>query len=171
LDVRLLAVASPHPRLLTLSPKELLVLELLLRHQDLYGLQLVATSRGRLKRGTVYVTLARMEEKGYVTSKLDAAPSGMGGLPRRIYAATAPGSPHVRGLDQRRDASGAGVGAMTPPGTRLRALAARLCAARTMERLVDPAIADLQANTKRRRARDRGGEAAGSGCAATSRSS
>jgi len=81
-------VPGPHPRLLTLSPKELLVLELLLRHQDLYGLQLVASSRGRLKRGTVYVTLARMEEKGYVTSKLDAAPSGMGGLPRRLYAAT-----------------------------------------------------------------------------------
>ena len=77
-----------HPRLLTLSPKELLVLELLLRHRDLYGLQLVASSRGRLKRGTVYVTLARMEEKGYVTSKLDAAPSGMGGMPRRLYAAT-----------------------------------------------------------------------------------
>ena len=34
---------------------------------------------------------------------------------------------------------------MTPPGTRLRALAARLCGAITMERLVDPAIADLQA--------------------------
>jgi predicted permease len=34
---------------------------------------------------------------------------------------------------------------MTPPGTRLRALAARLCAATTMERLIDPAIADLQA--------------------------
>jgi DNA-binding PadR family transcriptional regulator len=29
-----------------------------------------------------------MEEKGYITSKLDAAPSGMGGLPRRIYGAT-----------------------------------------------------------------------------------
>ena len=82
---------SPHPRLLTLSPKELLVLELLLRHQDLYGLQLVATSGGRLKRGTVYVTLARMEEKGYITSKLEAAPSGVGGLPRRIYAATSLG--------------------------------------------------------------------------------
>lgn len=54
----------------------------------MYGLQLVASSRGELKRGTVYVTLARMEEKGYVTSKLDAAPSGMGGLPRRLYAAT-----------------------------------------------------------------------------------
>jgi DNA-binding PadR family transcriptional regulator len=81
-------VPGPHPRLLTLSPKELLVLELLLRDEDLYGLQLVARSGGRLKRGTVYVTLARMEEKGYLTSRLDAAPSGMGGLPRRIYAAT-----------------------------------------------------------------------------------
>ena len=34
---------------------------------------------------------------------------------------------------------------MTPPGTRLRALATRLCTPITMERLVDPAIADLQA--------------------------
>jgi PadR family transcriptional regulator, regulatory protein PadR len=81
-------MATPHPRLLTLSPKELLVLELLLRHQDSYGLQLVAASSGRLKRGTVYVTLGRMEEKGYITSKLEAAPSGTGGLPRRIYSAT-----------------------------------------------------------------------------------
>jgi DNA-binding PadR family transcriptional regulator len=80
-------VASSHPHVLTLSPKELLVLELL-REQDLYGLQLVAASSGRLKRGTVYVTLGRMEEKGYITSKLEAAPPGVGGLPRRIYAAT-----------------------------------------------------------------------------------
>ena len=80
-------MASSHPRVLTLSPKELLVLELL-REQDLYGLQLVALSSGRLKRGTVYVTLGRMEEKGYITSKLEAARSGVGGLPRRIYAAT-----------------------------------------------------------------------------------
>lgn len=34
---------------------------------------------------------------------------------------------------------------MTPPGTRLRALAARLLDARTVEFLVDPAIADMQA--------------------------
>ena len=80
-------MAGSHPRVLTLSPKELLVLELL-GEQDAYGLQLVATSGGRLKRGTVYVTLGRMEEKGYITSKLAAAPSGAGGLPRRIYAAT-----------------------------------------------------------------------------------
>ena len=79
-----------HPRVLTVSPKELLVLDLL-RHQELYGLQLVAASKGRLKRGTVYVTLGRMEEKGYITSRLEAAPSGIGGLPRRIYASTALG--------------------------------------------------------------------------------
>ena len=79
-----------HPRVLTVSPKELLVLDLL-RHQELYGLQLAAASRGRLKRGTIYVTLGRMEEKGYIISKLDAPPSGTGGLPRRIYAVTALG--------------------------------------------------------------------------------
>jgi PadR family transcriptional regulator PadR len=83
-------MASSHPRVLTVSPKELLVLDLL-RHHELYGLQLVAASKGRLKRGTVYVTLGRMEEKGYITSKLEAAPSGAGGLPRRIYAVTALG--------------------------------------------------------------------------------
>ena len=80
-------MAGSHPRVLTLSPKELLILELL-REQDLYGLQLVAVSRGRLKRGTVYVTLGRMEEKGYIASKVETAPVGAGGLPRRIYAAT-----------------------------------------------------------------------------------
>ena len=83
-------MGGSHPRVLTVSPKELLVLELL-RHQELYGLQPVAASRGRLKRGTVYVTLGRMEEKGYITSTLDAPPSGTGGLPRRIYAVTALG--------------------------------------------------------------------------------
>jgi hypothetical protein len=32
-------------------------------NKALYGLQLVAESRLRLKRGTVYVTIQRMEEK------------------------------------------------------------------------------------------------------------
>jgi PadR family transcriptional regulator PadR len=71
-----------------LSAKESLILELLGRGDDLYGLQLVAASKGRLKRGTVYVTLGRMEVKGYVTSRAEDSPDGAGGLPRRLYAAT-----------------------------------------------------------------------------------
>ena len=51
-------------RPLTLSAKETLILELLVRDGELYGLQMVAASKRRLKRGTVYVTLGRMEEKG-----------------------------------------------------------------------------------------------------------
>ena len=81
-------MVSARPRLLTLSEKESLILELLIRGQQMYGLELVATSTGRLKPGTVYVTLGRMEEKGYVTSHLEAPPSRVGGLPRRIYHST-----------------------------------------------------------------------------------
>lgn len=75
----------------SLSPKETLIVELLLRDTELYGLQLVAASRGRLKRGTVYVTLGRMEDKGFVTSREEAPPAAEGGLPRRLYRATALG--------------------------------------------------------------------------------
>lgn len=82
---------SPRPRMLTLSAKESLVLELLLEKGDLYGLQLVAGSRRRLKRGTIYVTLGRMEDKGYVTSRLEDGPPPGGGLPRRLYSPTALG--------------------------------------------------------------------------------
>src|SRR5437764_8838339 len=71
-----------------LSAKESLVLDLLAHRGELYGLQLVAASKGRLKRGTVYVTLGRMEEKGYVTSRSEDAPDGAGGLPRRLYETT-----------------------------------------------------------------------------------
>jgi PadR family transcriptional regulator PadR len=72
----------------TLPPKEALILELLLQHKEMYGLEMVAASRRRLKRGTVYVTLGRMEEKGFILSRLEPAPSDAGGLPRRVYEAT-----------------------------------------------------------------------------------
>jgi DNA-binding PadR family transcriptional regulator len=75
-------------RLPTLSHKESLVLELLIGAREMYGLELVAASGGALKRGTVYVTLGRMESKGYLASRLEDAPPAAGGLPRRIYAAT-----------------------------------------------------------------------------------
>lgn len=75
-------------RLPTLSQKEFVILQLLAGVGEMYGLELVGASEGSLKRGTVYVTLGRMEEKGYVTSRLEEAPPSAGGLPRRIYAPT-----------------------------------------------------------------------------------
>jgi DNA-binding PadR family transcriptional regulator len=76
------------PSVPTLPSKEALILELLADGTEMYGLQLVAASRKRLKRGTVYVTLGRMEEKGYIVSRLEPAPPDAGGLPRRLYEAT-----------------------------------------------------------------------------------
>ena len=78
-------MAGPLPRL---SSKERLILELLSAGDVLYGLQMVDQSRGRLKRGTVYVTLGRMETKKLVRSRTEDAPEGAGGLPRRLYEVT-----------------------------------------------------------------------------------
>ena len=74
-----------------LPPKERLILDLLAMHGPLYGLQLVKFSDGMLKRGTVYITLTRMEAKGYVDSKQEPLPPGAIGLPRRIFQPTALG--------------------------------------------------------------------------------
>src|SRR4051794_586809 len=71
-----------------LPAKEAMILELLMEESELYGLQLVTASKGRLKRGTVYVTLGRMEEKGFISSRFEDAPADEGGLPRRIYTPT-----------------------------------------------------------------------------------
>lgn len=76
---------TPLPRL---STTERLILELLVEHGELFGLALVSASNGRLKRGTAYVTLGRMEEKGYLDSRQEPLPPGAIGLPRRLYAPT-----------------------------------------------------------------------------------
>jgi len=75
----------------TLSTKERLILEMVTATGPMFGLQLVAQSRGALKRGTVYVTLGRMEQKGYVESEQEPPCAGAIGLPRRIYRPTALG--------------------------------------------------------------------------------
>ncbi len=50
---------------------------------------MVELSRGRLKRGTVYVTLGRMHDKGYLESRQEDLADGAIGLPRRLYRPTA----------------------------------------------------------------------------------
>lgn len=75
-------------RLPKFSATERLIIELLAAHEELFGLQMVELSEGRLKRGTVYVTLGRMHEKGYLESRQEPLPAGAIGLPRRLYRPT-----------------------------------------------------------------------------------
>jgi DNA-binding PadR family transcriptional regulator len=74
-------------RLPSISPIESLVLDLL-EHRERYGLELIELAGGRLKRGSIYVTLGRMEAKGFVTSRQEERAAGAIGLPRRLYHAT-----------------------------------------------------------------------------------
>jgi PadR family transcriptional regulator PadR len=74
----------------SLSRTERIILELLAA-EETFGLGLIERSQGALKRGTVYVTLGRMQEKGYVESRTEPLPPGAMGLPRRIYRPTAYG--------------------------------------------------------------------------------
>jgi len=67
-----------------LPASERVILQLLVNKGPCYGLELVDSSRGALKRGGVYVTLGRMEEKGLVRSSV--AEAG-----RRLYRPTALG--------------------------------------------------------------------------------
>jgi len=85
-----------HKEPMTLPGKERIILELLASNGPMYGLQLVEQSEGALKRGTVYVTLGRMEAKGLVDSQQEPFPAGGIGLPRRIYRPTALGKRVLR---------------------------------------------------------------------------
>lgn len=76
-----------------LTPQELLIMRLLLEEPGgLYGLEIVARSDERVKRGSVYVLLDRLEDKGFVKSKCTRPPKTQGGLPRPVYRPTGEGS-------------------------------------------------------------------------------
>lgn len=74
----------------TLSGKEALILGILLQNpaSEKYGLEMVGESKGQLSRGTIYVTLSRMEDKGYVQSRSEESDHPMSGIPRRLYRVT-----------------------------------------------------------------------------------
>ena len=78
------------PRLPTMSRTESVVMDLL-GGGERYGLELVEASAGALKRGSVYVTLARMEDKGFIDSRQEERGPGASGPPRRLYRATSYG--------------------------------------------------------------------------------
>jgi DNA-binding PadR family transcriptional regulator len=78
----------------TLSALETMVLNILVSldsSSESYGLELLAKSNGMLKKGSIYVTLGRMEEKGYLESRKEELRPGARGLPRRLYKITGHG--------------------------------------------------------------------------------
>jgi PadR family transcriptional regulator, regulatory protein PadR len=58
---------------------------------DEFALRLADRSGGMLKRGTIYITLQRMECKGYVESTLEPMLNRAMGRPRRWYRPSAYG--------------------------------------------------------------------------------
>ncbi|NOX72353.1 MAG: PadR family transcriptional regulator [Alphaproteobacteria bacterium] len=75
-----------------LSKLEYAILDLLRSGRERYGLEMVRDSGGVLKRGSIYVTLSRMQKKGYVASRQENEPKDPG-LPLRLYK--------ISGLGQR----------------------------------------------------------------------
>lgn len=67
---------------------EAIILSMLIDHQELFGLQMVEVSNNKLKRGSVYVTLQRMEDKGFISSRQEPRGNGEIGIPRRLYKIT-----------------------------------------------------------------------------------
>jgi DNA-binding PadR family transcriptional regulator len=75
-----------------LTAKERVILSLLVGHgTEMYGLEMVAHSEGKLSRGSIYVLLDRLEERGLVSSRLQERAPGMAGIARRLYRPTAYG--------------------------------------------------------------------------------
>ena len=79
-----------------LSPKESEILRLLIGAGEMYGLELVKASPS-IKRGTVYVTLGRMVDKGFVESRVIEAEGP--GPPRRLYRPTGHGARVLRATE------------------------------------------------------------------------
>lgn len=79
-----------------LSRKEFAILELLVSKGDMYGLEMVKESDGNLKRGSIYVLLSRMSDKGYIESKEEPREYPEIGIPRRKYWASGLGESAYR---------------------------------------------------------------------------
>lgn len=94
-----------------LSQKEYQILELLRSGGERFGLEMVKESNGALKRGTIYVTLTRMIEKGYLTSRQENSPSDPG-MPRRLYMITGEGTRAMRIAEAAMAAATSGTGGL-----------------------------------------------------------
>jgi PadR family transcriptional regulator PadR len=83
------------------SGKETIALELLQSSGEMYGLEMVKASDGTLGRGTIYVILDRLEDKGFVKSRAEKQP-GEAGMPRRLYKITGLGQRALKAAQSAR---------------------------------------------------------------------
>jgi DNA-binding PadR family transcriptional regulator len=91
------------------SDKELVILRLLRDGSpERYGLELVNASDGALGRASIYVTLARMETKGFLRSRTPPKDDHPG-LPRPRYKITALGEKVLRAAEAAQVVLGAGL--------------------------------------------------------------
>ena len=75
-----------------ISATEALILSLLIgKTHGAFGSELLHASEGKLKRGSIYTTLGRMEQAGLVKSK-ECAPTEAYALPRTSYKITGDGA-------------------------------------------------------------------------------
>ncbi len=72
----------------SLSGKEFLIMEMLLNEGDMFGLEMVDESGGRLKKGTIYVTLQRMMDKKLLESWEEERNEAENGIARKLYTPT-----------------------------------------------------------------------------------
>jgi DNA-binding PadR family transcriptional regulator len=80
--------------------EQLVLLAVLRAGEGAYGtrvLQEVRSGGGRrVSRGALYVTLARLEEKGLLRARVEEGGTGRGGRPRRLLRVTAEGLRSLR---------------------------------------------------------------------------
>lgn len=80
--------------------EQMLLLAALRLDDEAYGVRLMeeleASVGRRVSRGSVYVTLDRLEEKGWIESSTSASPGGRGGRPRRVIQVTPDGLDALR---------------------------------------------------------------------------
>lgn len=106
--------SSSGSRVPRLSDKEEMVLKLMImKPGQWYGLELVDASAGEIKKGTVYVTLGRMVEKGYLTSKREQLDNESSAIPRRLYQVTGIGQRAYASRQAARSAFDMPIGVLT----------------------------------------------------------
>ena len=86
--------------------EELVLTMVALLQDEAYGASIATEIEQRLKRevtlSAVHVTLYRLEDKGYIKSKVGGATSERGGRRKRIYSITSAGLAMLRAMKEAR---------------------------------------------------------------------